>query len=255
MDVVWCALFLGKGEIMELLIYVVYHIIWLLIAALLYTTLGQQLFLVSLVSGLVVYVVTFHVLCWTLPLRRHVLPELIVCLGGSFLVTALGQLFLRDSLSWHVMSGLAGAFIAYFIAVKVASPPVNTILCSPQAEDLKRYMSKFWIGIIPPSDSAPQLLWPARTIVRLETMVVWHLLGEPGTEVFIEFKNDQYNPFNPLTDTMLRGVIPEEGPGTIVGGPVITGGRGRYSIRVQPPGNPGTPQSRRYIICGPRKGG
>lgn len=222
----------------------------------------EELVLISLASALVVYgILTRFVFRWTLPRRRRHVPSIAVCFLGALLFS----LATRNPEGERILAVLAasiGAFAFLFVAVKTGVPTHVGILVNvgsvsahrkgndPDAErGVKVAQAMYELGLFrdPLFVKENFGVWPEHFEVSQEGSIAWYINGPPGTRATIRFDRG-FDPFSEKggESSEYRALVPADGPGIAVAGPVVRPGRGAYSIRIDRPGD----ESRTFLVRG-----
>jgi hypothetical protein len=90
-------------------------------------------------------------------------------------------------------------------------------------------------------------VWPEHFEISQEGSIAWYIRGKPGTKATIRFDRG-FDPFSEPNGepSVYEAVVPAAGPGIAVAGPVVSPGRGAYSIEIETPGQ----AARHFIVHG-----
>lgn len=212
----------------------------------------EEVFWVSLGVGALTYlIVTNSFLHWAVPRRSRHVPSIFVCFLGALLVslaTGDGESF-RNGATW--LAGFGGAFVFLYVAVKIGVPThvgilVNTESVSAHWKDgvpdvargirIAERMRARLLFYEPAFVNGNFSVWPEHFEIAQEGSVVWYIKGLPGTRVTIRFDRG-FDPFSEPNGepSVFEAVVPQNGPGIAVAGPVVQSGRGAYSITIRKP--------------------
>jgi hypothetical protein len=213
----------------------------------------EEVVWISLAVAIVIYlVVTNSFLHWAVPRRSRHVPSIAVCFLGAFLVSSAtfdGEGY-RNPAIW--VAAFAGAFGFLFAAVKTGVPThvgilVNTESVSAHRKDgvpdvargvrIARAMHDLCLFRKDEFVDGSFSVWPEHFEISQEGSVTWYINGLPNTRATIRFDKG-FDPFSePNGDpSVFEAVVPDNGPGIAVAGPVVQPGRGRYSITIERPG-------------------
>lgn len=175
--------------------------------------------------ALAVYVLAYTFLYWQLP-RRHPHPPgiiLVLLLGvlGAALATHVG---LTNPLALTAGSAVI-TFLGFYIVVKIGTPLHAGVVVNCQA------FSEHEMELKKKNYTAP-FAWPYPLVVGQEGSVTWYLHGEEnaGWTVEITFPPDNH-PFGKDQTGKERNRFTGTVPGFIAVGPVVSKGRGEYTIK------------------------
>jgi len=213
----------------------------------------EELVLISLASAFAVYgLLTRFGFRWTLPRRRRHEASITVCFLGALLVSFATRDPEGERLLASWVAALSGAFAFLFAAVKTGVPTHVGILVNTES------VSAHWNGIVPDVARGARIaermrdlalfyksdfvngnfgVWPEHFEVSQEGSVTWFVKGLPDTRVTILFSS-KFDPFSEPggAPSQFEAVVPHNGVGIAVAGPVVQPGRGSYSITIQKPG-------------------
>jgi hypothetical protein len=216
----------------------------------------EELVSISLAVAIVTYlVVTNSSLRWAVPRRSRHVPSIAVCFLGAFLVSSAtfdGGGY-GNAAIW--VAAFAGAFGFLFVAVKTGVPTHAGILVNTES------VSAHWRDGVPDAARGGRVaqrmrelslfheprfangnfgVWPEHFEISQEGSVAWYIRGRAGTRATIRF-DQGFDPFSEgggAPDSVFEAVVPQDGPGIAIAGPVVQPGRGPYSIQIQLPGSP-----------------
>jgi len=217
----------------------------------------EEVFWISLAAAIITYLaVTNSFLRWAVPRRSRDVPSVFICFLGALLVSlATGDpAGGANAATW--LAAFAGAFGFLFAAVKTGVPThvgilVNTESVSAHSKDgvpdaargarVAERMRGLFLFYDPEFVRGNFGVWPEHFEVSQEGSITWYVKGLPQTRVTIRFDQG----FDPFTEpggasSEFVAVVPQDGVGIAVAGPVVQPGRGRYSITVQKPGVAGS---------------
>lgn len=212
----------------------------------------DEVFWISLLVAVVTYfAITSSPLRWAVPRRSRHVPSIVVSFLGAFLVSlATTEGGFADRMTW--IAAFAGAVVFLYVAAKTGVPThvgilVNTESVSahwrdgvPDAERGRRIaetMRKLLLFFEPDFVQRNFGVWPEHFEVGQEGSITWYVRGRPGTKATIRF-DQGFDPFSEPggQNSVFEAVVPANGPGIAVAGPVVEPGRGRYTIQIQLPG-------------------
>jgi hypothetical protein len=240
-----------------------FGLLGLALAGLYLTSHLREVVLIAVGAAIGVYVVaTVTPLRWALPRRRRHVPSIAVCFLGALLVALAtrdpeGQ---RVAATW--VAAVVGAFGFLFAAVKTGVPThvgilVNTQSVSAHREDgifdvdrgRRIAQAMYDLGLLrcPAFVDGDFGVWPEHFEISQEGSITWFINGPPGTSATIRFDRG-FDPFSEPDGrpSVFHATVPERGPGIAVAGPVVSPGRGAYSIQIETPGQ----AVRNFIVHG-----
>ena len=222
---------------MELFVYYLALILTLTWA---FDLLGMPLSIISVVAAVIIYGLFYTTFYWTIARPRRHIPGLVLCFAGSVLFSvAAQQVSVQAGLSGWIdavaalwqhprlyLAALAGAFLFFFVGVKVGTPRHVTMVvhCShlsqPPYDDrelasLVGHMEKLTTGIwswydrliyhrnrkfphftpaeldspSPLGPKGPPWVWPSQYVIGKGGSLSWHVFGDPGTRITITLEN------------------------------------------------------------------
>jgi hypothetical protein len=211
--------------------------------------------LISLAAAIIIYVIVTHSpLRWTLPRRRRHVPSIAVCFLGALLVSLATRDPSGEGMAVTWVAAALGAFGFLLMAVKSGTPTHVGILVNAES------VSAHWNGVVPDVDRGRRVanrmfdlgsffepdfvnrnfgVWPEHFEVPQEGSITWYIKGRPGTRATIRF-DQGFDPFSEPNGqpSVFEAVVPSDGPGIAVAGPVVEPGRGAYTIQIESPGQP-----------------
>lgn len=178
----------------------------------------------TLIVAVVVYALAVRLAYWRIPRSRHWGPgTLVAWLGALFGTLVFGPLGMGPGL----LGAVLGALAFVFSAVKVGTPAsvVLTVDTEGVSGDVKELEAA--------GQRAP-FVWPYHFSVEKYGHVSFELVGEPGTEVTLDFPPET-TPFGRdragEPRTRFDGVV----PGTISASPVVRPGQGKFTVTKRNP--------------------
>jgi hypothetical protein len=217
----------------------------------------RELVVLDIIAALAVYVAVYlSPLRWTMPRRRRHVPSFAVCFLGAFVVTfltltpaenAADEITLRA-----VVAALSGAFAFLYAAVKIGVPThvgvvVNAQSVSSHTRDgapdfeggraVARDLLARGLFDVRKLEAPDVGIWPEHFEVAQEGSITWFIHGRPGTRATIRFDRG-FDPFREPggDESFFVGVVPAGSAAVITAGPVVSPGRGAYSIELEAPG-------------------
>jgi hypothetical protein len=169
------------------------------------------LVLPSVLAALIGYFISARLLYWNVPRRHNFWPSLVVSLAGTsiFAWAAIRILSLEPTAVTVFISGLPGAFLALFAAVKIGTPAHASVV----------------VVLDDPIEVTPRHFF-----VSQQGSVSWFFYGPHETEVGVTF-SEKYDPFSEEGKGWeYRDTIPDTGLAIVSAGPVRRAGRGSYQI-------------------------
>jgi hypothetical protein len=216
---------------------------------------------ISLASAFVVYgILTRFGFRWTLPRRRRHVPSIAVCFVGALLFSLATR---NPEPERILVAASIGAFAFLFIAVKTGVPTHVGILVNAGSVSAHRTgdgnfdrerggrvaQAMYDLGLFrdPLFVAGNFGVWPEHFEVSQEGSIAWYVNGPPGTLATIRF-DQGFDPFSEPGGeaSQYRALVPDQGPGIAVAGPVVRPSRGAYSIRIERPGD----EARVFLVNG-----
>lgn len=177
----------------------------------------------SLLIALAVYALAVRFAYWRVPRSRHWGPGTVL----SFLGALFGTSVLAPAgVGASVLGAVLGALGSIFAAVKIGTPAsvVLTVDCEGISGDAKAAAA---------GQRAP-FVWPGHFSVEKLGHVSFALVGEPGTEVTLEFPPET-TPFGRDRDGEPRCRFEGVVPGRIDASPVVRPGQGKFTVTKRSP--------------------
>lgn len=212
----------------------------------------EEVFWISLAVAIVTYLgITKSFLRWAVPRRSRHVPSTAICFLGALLVslaTFEGEGY-TNATTWLAAFGGASGFL--FAAIKIGVPThvgilVNTESVSAHWNEgvpdaargvrVAQSMRKLFLFYEPAFVDGNFGVWPEHFEVAQEGSVAWYIRGLPKTRATIRF-DQGFDPFSEPNGepSKFETVVPDNGPGIAVAGPVVHPGRGAYSITIRKP--------------------
>lgn len=211
----------------------------------------EEVFGISLAVAVATYAaISSSPLRWALPRRSRHVPSIFVSFLGALLVSLATLDPQGDTnLATGIAAAFAGAFVFLFAAAKTGVPTHVGILVNTES------VSAHWKDGVPDVARGVRIaermrarllfyepefvkgnfgVWPEHFEVGQEGSVAWYIRGLPGTRVTIRFDRG-FDPFSEPNGepSVFEAVVPDNGPGIAVAGPVVQAGRGAYSITIR----------------------
>jgi hypothetical protein len=215
-----------------------------------------EIVVLDIVAALAVYAAVYvSPLRWTMPRRRRHVPSFAVCFLGAFVVSFLtlpAQGDESEITRRALVAALSGAFSFLYAAVKIGVPTHVGVVVNAQsvsshtrdgAPDFERGRAVardlFDRGLfdVERLEARDVGVWPEHFEVAQEGSITWFIHGRPGTRATIRFDRG-FDPFRERggEESFFIGVVPTGSAAVITAGPVVSPGRGAYSIELEPPG-------------------
>jgi hypothetical protein len=178
----------------------------------------------SVLVAAIVYALAVRFAYWRIPRSRHWGPgTLVAFLGAVFGTMVSAPLGMGAS----VLGTALGALAFVFSAVKVGTPAsvVLTVDCEGVSGDVKELEAT--------GQRAP-FVWPYHFSVEKYGHVSFELVGEPGTEVTLEFPTET-TPFGRDREGKPRSRFQGVVPGTIQAAPVVRPSQGKFTVTKRNP--------------------
>jgi len=210
----------------------------------------EEVFWISLGAAIVTYfLATISPLRWAVPRRSRYVPSIFICFLGALLVS-LATLDREGGTNWVTwVAAFTGAFGFLFAAVKTGVPThvgilVNTESVSAHWRDgapdrergvrVAERMRRRFLFYDPEFVRGNFGVWPKHFEVSQEGSITWYVRGLPETRVTIRF-DQGFDPFSERdgAPSEFVAIVPHDGVGIAVAGPVVAPGRGPYSITIQ----------------------